>query len=75
MARSASELIVNSNEFRKIINEKFDLKAKCIYNPLDKKEIIKLSKIKLKFNFFNKNYLNIVNIGRLENQKRSKNTS
>ncbi len=67
--KSASKLIVNSIEFRKIINKKFDLKAKCIYNPLDKKEIIKLSKIKLKFDFFNKNYLNIVNIGRLENQK------
>ncbi len=67
--KSASKVIVNSNEFKKIINKNFNLKAKCIYNPLDKKKIIKLSKKKIKFDFFNRNYLNIINVGRLENQK------
>ena len=40
-----------------------------IYNPLNTNEILKLSRKKIKFNFFEKNYLNIINIGRLEDQK------
>ena len=32
-------------------------------------EILELSRKKIKFNFFEKNYLNIINIGRLEDQK------
>ena len=32
-------------------------------------QLIKLSKKKIKFSFFKKNYLNLINIGRLEDQK------
>ena len=62
-------LIVNSNalriEFKKILN----LKSNLIYNPLDKKRVLTLSKKKIKFKFFKKNTINLINIGRLVEQK------
>ena len=63
------KIIVNSQEFRKEIKNRFNLSAECIYNPLNKKEILKLSKKKVKFEFFEKGYLNIINIGRIETKK------
>lgn len=68
----AQTIIVNSYEFKKLLKKRFKIKAECIYNPLNKKEIIKLSKKKIKFNFFNKDQLNIINVGRLEDQKDQK---
>ncbi len=65
----AKKIIVNSQEFKKKIRNKFKLNSKCIYNPLNKIEITRLSKRKIKFNFFKKDYLNIVNVGRLVEQK------
>ena len=66
----ANLIIVNSNDFRRELLVKFRIKSYCIFNPLDKKNIIKKSKIKLnkspyKFN----NSLKIINIGRLVDQK------
>ena len=46
-----------------------NINSECIYNPLNKKEIINLSKKSINFNFFNKKYLNVINVGRLEDQK------
>ncbi len=66
---AARKVIVNSKDFKKIIKKEFDVNAIMIYNPLNEKEIIRLSKKKIKFNFFEKNYLNLINIGRLEDQK------
>ena len=66
---AARKVIVNSNDFKKIIKKNFNVNALTIYNPLNKKEILKLSKKKIKFNFFRKNHLNIINIGRIEEQK------
>ena len=43
---SAKNIIVNSQDFKKRIKDKFKLNSKCIYNPLNKEEIIKLSKKK-----------------------------
>ena len=40
-----------------------------ILNPLNKKEIIKNSKEKIKFDFFNKRSLNLINIARFTDQK------
>ena len=37
----ADKIIVNSLYFKKELYQKFNLKSICIYNPLDKKEIIK----------------------------------
>ena len=64
----ADKIIVNSFEFKKKFKKRFNLKAICIYNPLDKKEIIRKSKIKSKISF-NNNYLNIISVGRLTDQK------
>ena len=50
----ADEIIVNSSEFKKEFKKYFGINTKLIYNPLNKNEILKKSKIKLNFNFFKK---------------------
>ena len=63
-------IIVNSLEFKKELLRKFKITSFCIYNPLDKKNIIKRSNLKIKFKpFKEKNSLKIINIGRLVDQK------
>lgn len=64
----ADHIIVNSKDFEKSIKLKFNLKSTCIYNPLDKKEIIKKAKVKSKI-FFDKKKINLINIGRFTDQK------
>ncbi len=66
--RSADKIIVNSFEFKKKFKTKFKIHAECIYNPLDKREIIKKSKIKSKIKFDSKK-LKLINIGRYTDQK------
>ena len=65
----ADGIIVNSKNFKKQLKKKFNVNSKCIYNPLNKKDIIKMSKKKIKFNFFDKKSLNIINVARFEDQK------
>jgi len=60
---------VNSKEFQKEYKEKFNLKTLCIYNPLDRINIIKRSKKKINFNFFENETINFINVGRLVPQK------
>ena len=64
------KIIVNSYEFKKRFKNKFNLETTCIYNPLDKDEIIKKSKISSTIKF-NKQKLNIIN-GELINLKKIK---
>ena len=64
----ADKIIVNSIDFKKKFKTKFNLKAVCIYNPLNKKEIIKKSKIKYNIRL-NNNQLHLINVGRLIDQK------
>ena len=66
----ADTTIVNSLEFKKEFKKKFNINSICIYNPLNKKEVISLSKKKIFFPFF-KNYkkLKIITIGRFTDQK------
>ena len=64
-----NKVIVNSEKFKKEIKNTFGVKAKRIYNPLDKEIIIKRSKESLKFKFFETEDLKIINIGRLVQQK------
>ena len=49
--KSADKIIVNSLDFKKKFKTKFNIHAECIYNPLNKNEIIKKSKIKSKIKF------------------------
>ena len=64
----ADKIIVNSIEFKKEFKRKFSIDTKCILNPLDKKEILTKSKIKVK-KIFSKNKLKLITVGRLVDQK------
>ena len=48
----ADKIIVNSIDFKRQFKVIFNINAKCIYNPLNKREIIELSKKKNRFPFF-----------------------
>ena len=67
----ADKIIVNSYEFQKEVKKIFNTKSTVIYNPINKKELIYLSRIKKKFPFFDddKKSLKIINVGRLTYQK------
>ena len=65
----ADKIIVNSQDFKKELKLKFNINSDCIYNPLNKKEIIKYSKKKININFFKKGDFKIISVARLTNQK------
>ena len=65
----ADQVIVNSNDFKKELKKSFSISAKCIYNPLNKNEIIKKSKEKLQFNFLKTSSIKIINIARFTDQR------
>ncbi len=65
----ADAIIVNSLEFKNELKKKFNLNSICIFNPLNKSEIIKNSKQEIKFSFFSKKFINIICIARLSDQK------
>ena len=65
----ADNVIVNSIEFKKIFDKKFNIKTKCIYNPFNKKTINQNIKKKINIKFFDKKNLNILAVGRLTEQK------
>ena len=41
----ANAIIVNSIDFKKEMEKKFNIKVNCIFNPLDKKKIINKARI------------------------------
>ena len=65
----ANKNIVNSIETRKKFKLIYKINAKCIYNPLNRKEIIKLSKKRTKSIYYNKNILKIIHVGRFSEEK------
>jgi glycosyltransferase involved in cell wall biosynthesis len=69
LIKSADDVMVNSLDFKKSFEKKFKIKVKCIYNPFDKSFIKNKIKSKINLLFFKKNYLNIVSVGRLTDQK------
>ena len=54
----ANKIIVNSIDFQRELKKKFNLNSQYIYNPLNKKEIIKFKK-KIKINFLRKMILKL----------------
>ena len=66
--KRADKVMANSYEFIKSLKKEFGVKAICIYNPLNKTEIIKKSNLKSK-KYFKKKGLRILNIGRFTEQK------
>jgi glycosyltransferase involved in cell wall biosynthesis len=67
--KKSDVIIVNSLSFKKELDRKFNTRSIVILNPLNKNEIIKKSKEKIKFGFFKKNSLNLINIARFTDQK------
>ena len=67
--KQANKIIVNSVDFKIELKKKLNIDAECIYNPLNYREIKKLSKKKFKKKNFNKKGLKIINVGRLVHQK------
>ena len=66
----ADVVICNSNEFKKKLKKDLNIKSTLIYNPnYTKEEVSVLASKKVKNSFYNKKYLNILNIGRLVKQK------
>ena len=65
----ADKVVVNSLQFKKNLKNEFNVNATCIYNPLNKVEILRKSKIKIKRIFRENNKIKILNIGRFTNQK------
>ncbi len=65
----ADKIIVNSLDFQKELKNKFNLNSQCIYNPLNKKEIIKDSKKKIQNKFFKKSDFKIISVARFSDQK------
>jgi glycosyltransferase involved in cell wall biosynthesis len=65
----ADRTIVNSKNFKKQLKSKYNLDSICIYNPLNVKEILLLSKKKDKYNYFKKGFLNIITVARFSTQK------
>ena len=64
----ADAIIVNSLEFKKEFKKKFSINTGFILNPLNKKEILLKSKMKVK-KIFNKGKLKLITVGRLVDQK------
>ncbi len=67
--KKANCIIVNSKEFQKEFKKKFKINTNFIYNPLDKKEILKKSKYQVKNKIFRTKFLKIINIARFTDQK------
>lgn len=65
----ADTIMVNSKEFQKEFKKEFNINAECIYNPLDKIEIVKKSFFRAKKIFASKKYLKIITVGRFVDQK------
>jgi len=61
--KSADQIIVNSKKFKNLLKKKLNINSKFIYNPLISRYKIKKTSKKIKKN------LNILNIGRLTDQK------
>ena len=65
----ADQVLVNSLEFKRQLKNRFNIKAKCIYNPLNLKEIKKKSKFSSLRIFNNHKTLKIITVGRFVYQK------
>ena len=65
----ADTIIVNSLEFKKELFKRFNLDSICIYNPLNKKEILKNSKENIKINFFENKSYKLISAARFTEQK------
>ena len=63
------KVIVNSYDFKRELDSKFNINALVIYNPLNKSSILRESKKKINLNFFNTKAIKLISVGRLVDQK------
>ena len=66
--KKADKIIVNSFEFKKEMDKKYNINCKCILNPFDFKKIKKLAFEKTK-KIFKTNSIRLISVGRLTDQK------
>lgn len=66
--KKADAVIVNSKEFKKEMDKKYNIRTHCILNPFDFSKIKKLSLKKCR-KIYSKDCLKIISVGRLTNQK------
>ena len=64
----ADKIMVNSIDFKRDLKNEFKVNSVCIYNPLNREQIVKLSNKKIK-KIYKKNCLKIINVGRFVDQK------
>ncbi len=69
LIKKADKIILNSYQFQKQMKKKFNVNSIMIYNPINIKEIKKKASCKINNKLIKKNYLNIINVGRLTDQK------
>ena len=67
--KKSDEVIVNSKDFKGQMKKKFNINPKLIFNPLNIAEIQNKAKKKINKKFYKKKFLNIINVGRLTDQK------
>ena len=65
----ADKIIVNSLDFKNELFKRFKLESICIYNPLNKKEILKDSKKNIRINFFENKSYKLISVARFTEQK------
>ena len=69
LLRLPTEIVVNSNEMKKVLKKEFNINTKCIYNPLDTKIINKSKFTKKKYFSASKKTLKILFLARLVDAK------
>lgn len=69
LLKNADKIIVNSNDFQKEFKKTFKINPLLIYNPIDPKQTKNKSYYQKKINFFKNDTINLINVGRLVDQK------
>lgn len=67
--KKTNQIIVNSFEFKNQMDKRYSIRSKVILNPFDFSYIKKKSLENVRNNFFRRNNLKLINIGRLVDQK------
>ena len=67
--KKSDKLIVNSHSFKKEMKKIFNVNPLTIYNPLNIDEIKEKAQKKINIKFYKKKHINIINVGRLTDQK------
>ena len=67
--KKAKKIIVNSFDFKKEMDKRYNINTTCILNPFNFSNIIKMSKKKTKKIYFEKDSIKLISVGRLTYQK------